>query len=90
MPFVWLVDCKTCLQRFAVLPREVVPKGRDSVSTETESENESSASGGTRAKSTTALTPREHAGTFECPHCHEEHPYTSDDLIPGEGRIIHK
>ncbi|HYE24300.1 MAG TPA: hypothetical protein VEG32_03785 [Clostridia bacterium] len=23
MPFVWLVECKTCMQRFAVEPREI-------------------------------------------------------------------
>jgi hypothetical protein len=76
MPFVWLVECKTCTQRFAVLPREVAP---DAV-----------ASGGTRSKSTSALPQHQNAGTFECPHCHEEYPYVNEDLIPGEGRIIHK
>jgi len=25
MALVWMVDCKTCVQRFAVLPRESVP-----------------------------------------------------------------
>jgi DNA-directed RNA polymerase subunit M/transcription elongation factor TFIIS len=87
MPFVWLVECKTCLQRFAVLPREVAPKGSDTESTKTES---ATISGGARAKSTSTLPSGENAGTFECPHCHEEHPYMSEDLIPGEGRIIHK
>lgn len=78
MPFVWLVDCKICLQRFAVLPREVAPAG------------DAKASAGTRAKSTSSLPPGEQAGTFECPHCHENDAYFSEDLIPGEGRIIHK
>ncbi len=25
MPFAWLVECKTCLQRFPIAKREVVP-----------------------------------------------------------------
>ena len=78
MPFVWLVDCKTCTQRFAVLPREVASTGDDP------------SSGGARPKSTSTLTRGEKAGTFECPHCHEDDSYLSEDLIPGEGRIIHK
>jgi len=28
------------------------------------------------------------AGSFECPHCHESHHYSTDDYIPGEGRIV--
>jgi hypothetical protein len=59
-----MVDCKTCLQRFAVKRREQ-----------------------TSGKSTDALKPGARAGEFECPHCHDIHSYTTDDLIPGEGRI---
>ena len=65
MPLAWVVECKTCLQRFAVRPRE-------------------HASG----KSTDRLAPHEPAGSFECPHCHDTHEYSTDDFIPGEGRII--
>jgi hypothetical protein len=64
MPFVWLVECKTCLQRFAIKPRDIIP-----------------------GKSTSAIIPGTEAGSFECPHCHEFHHYTTDDFIPGEGRI---
>jgi predicted RNA-binding Zn-ribbon protein involved in translation (DUF1610 family) len=64
MPFVWLVECKTCLQRFAIKQRELVS-----------------------GKSTDAIVPGTDAGSFECPHCHESHHYTTDDYIPGEGRI---
>lgn len=64
MPFVWLVECKTCCLRFAVRRRELAP-----------------------GKSTEAIVPAEPAGSFECPHCHEVHLYTTDDLIPGEGRL---
>ncbi len=64
MPFVWLVECKTCLLRFAIKQRELVP-----------------------GKSTDAIVPGTDAGSFECPHCHESHHYTTDDYIPGEGRI---
>jgi hypothetical protein len=64
MPFVWLVECKTCLQRFAAKPRELVP-----------------------GKSTDAITRGKDAGSFECPHCHETHRYSTDDYIPGEGRV---
>jgi hypothetical protein len=78
MPFVWLVDCKTCTQRFAVLPREVASSG------------DTRESRGTRIKSTSTLARGEVVGTFECPHCHETDSYLSEDLIPGEGRIIHK
>jgi DNA-directed RNA polymerase subunit M/transcription elongation factor TFIIS len=86
MPFVWLVDCKTCLQRFAVLPREVTSKDH-SPGSESETRSES---GRGREKSTSALPPHEEAGTFECPHCHEVHTFENRDLIPGEGRIIHQ
>jgi hypothetical protein len=85
MPFVWLVDCKTCMQRFAALPREVAPKDRTMEAAQSVSDVR-----GTRIKSTSALPPGEFAGTFECPHCHENDSYSSEDLIPGEGRIIHK
>jgi hypothetical protein len=64
MPFAWLVECKTCLQRFAVKPRE---KGA--------------------GKSTDQLRPEADSGSFECPHCHDLHDYTTEDFIPGEGRI---
>ncbi len=63
MAFVWLVECKTCAQRFAVRNRELVP-----------------------GKSTDAI-PRELAGTFECPHCHERDEYSTDEFIPGEGKV---
>ena len=65
MPFVWLVECKTCLQRFAVKPRALVP-----------------------GKSTEAIARGKDAGSFECPHCHETHRYSTDDYIPGEGRVV--
>ena len=77
MPFVWLVECKTCLQPFAALPREVAPRDAHNLTPKS------------RSKSTSALPPGAQAGTFECPHCHEAHAYVSEDLIPGEGRIIH-
>jgi hypothetical protein len=38
-------------------------------------------------KSTDALVPKTPLGRFECPHCHEFQDYSTDDLIPGEGRI---
>jgi hypothetical protein len=38
-------------------------------------------------KSTDAITSGQNAGSFECPHCHEFHQYSTDDFIPGEGRI---
>jgi len=38
-------------------------------------------------KSTDALTPHQPVGRFECPHCHEFADYSTDDLIPGEGRV---
>ena len=79
MPFVWLVECKTCLQRFSALPREVKP--RDTADAPEVAKS--------RLKSTSTLPPGEQAGTFECPHCHEVHAYATEDLIPGEGRIIH-
>jgi len=75
MPFVWLVECKTCLQRFAVKRRELV-----------------SGKPGAPAlgqKSTAALVRGKDGGSFECPHCHESHRYSTDDYIPGEGRIVH-
>lgn len=65
MPLAWLVDCKTCQQRFAVKRRQPVA-----------------------GKSTDALEHGIAAGQFECPHCHDTHLYTTDDFIPGEGRII--
>lgn len=64
MTLAWLVECKTCLQRFAVKRREAVA-----------------------GKSTDALPRGLSAGEFECPHCHETHTYSTDDFIPGEGRI---
>lgn len=64
MPLAWLVECKTCAQRFAVKRREP-----------------------TSGKSTIQLTPHEPAGSFECPHCHDLHDYSTDDFIPGEGRL---
>lgn len=63
MALAWLVECRTCLQRFPVKARE--------------------ASSG---KSTEQLRPDESAGTFECPHCHETHNYSTNNLIPGEFR----
>lgn len=63
MPFVWQVECKTCLQRFAIAPREV--------------------GSGKTSSSDPDIPPR----SFECPHCHEIHEYTSTDYIPGEGRL---
>jgi hypothetical protein len=67
MALAWLVECKTCLQRFPVRRRESVT-----------------------GKSTAALEPDTPAGQFECPHCHEVHSYTTDDFIPGEGRVPNK
>ncbi len=64
MSLAWMVDCKICLQRFAVRRREP-----------------------TAGKSTEQLAPHKVAGRFECPHCHEIHEYSTDDFIPGEGRI---
>ena len=64
MPFIWLVECKTCCQRFGVKLREVVA-----------------------GKSTNSLALGIDAGSFECPHCHEFHQYSTDDFIPGEGRL---
>ena len=63
MPLAWLVECKTCCQRFAVGSRELVP-----------------------GKSTSQLVPHTPAGRFECPHCHDNHEYTTDEYIPGETR----
>ena len=62
MPFVWLVDCKTCTQRFAVLPREVTPK--EQAAEVAESVKDARISGGTRIKSTSTLRHGEVAGTF--------------------------
>jgi hypothetical protein len=62
--FVWLVECKTCVQRFPVKPRTVVP-----------------------GKSTDQLTPGSEPESFECPHCHDVHDYTTAEYIPGEGRL---
>lgn len=62
--FVWVVECKTCVQRFAVKPRTIVP-----------------------GKSTDALPPGAEPIPFECPHCHDVHDYTTDEYIPGEGRL---
>lgn len=64
MPLAWLVECKTCTQRFAVKRREP-----------------------TSGKSTSQLAPHQAAGEFECPHCHDVHTYSTDDFIPGEGRV---
>jgi len=38
-------------------------------------------------KSTDALPKGKALGSFECPHCHEVHSYSTDDCIPGEGRL---
>ncbi len=65
MSLAWLVECKTCLQRFAVKRRQPSP-----------------------GKSTETLERGRSAGEFECPHCHDRHTYTTDDFIPGEGRIM--
>ena len=65
MALAWLVECKTCLQRFAVKRRERAD-----------------------GKSTDQLAPHVKAGSFECPHCHDVHDYSTDDFIPGEGRVI--
>ncbi len=64
MGFVWMVECKTCQQRFGVRLREVVP-----------------------GKATESLPKQVKAGEFECPHCHEVFEYSTEDFIPGEGRI---
>lgn len=64
MALAWLVECKTCLQRFAVKKREPA-----------------------QGKSTDELVPHEVAGSFECPHCHDMHEYTTNEFIPGEGRV---
>lgn len=64
MPFAWLVECKTCLQRFVIGPREVVP-----------------------GKKLEKIVPALPLGEFECPHCHEVDGYTTDDRIPGEGKV---
>ena len=42
----------------------------------------------THGKSTDALERGSSIGRHECPHCHEFESYTTDDLIPGEGKII--
>jgi hypothetical protein len=65
MAMVWMVDCRICALRFAVLPREATP-----------------------GKSTDTLEPGKDVGRHECPHCHEFESYLTDDLIPGEGRIM--
>jgi hypothetical protein len=65
MALVWLVECKICALRFALLPREAVA-----------------------GKSTGALVRNTEVGRFECPHCHEFQDYSTDDFIPGEGRIV--
>ncbi len=64
MTLAWLVECKTCLQRFTIKKRELVP-----------------------GRSTDSIERGKPAGSFECPHCHETHSYSTDDYIPGEGRI---
>jgi hypothetical protein len=64
MALVWLVECKTCVQRFAVQRRESVP-----------------------GKSTDVLALNRDVGSFECPHCHESHRYSTDDFVPSEGSI---
>jgi hypothetical protein len=39
-------------------------------------------------KSTDSLVRNTAVGRFECPHCHEFQDYSTDDFIPGEGRIM--
>jgi hypothetical protein len=39
-------------------------------------------------KSTDALVLHTPVGRFECPHCHEFQDYSTDDFIPGEGRVM--
>ena len=78
MTLVWMVDCKICALRFAVLPREATHV--HSLPTK------AGASGA--PKSTDALEHGQTIGRRECPHCHEFESYSTDDLIPGEGRII--
>jgi hypothetical protein len=39
-------------------------------------------------KSTDSLIRNTAVGRFECPHCHEFQDYSTDDFIPGEGRIM--
>jgi hypothetical protein len=41
-----------------------------------------------QGKSTDALVRNTPVGRFECPHCHEFQEYSTDDFIPGEGRIM--
>ncbi len=64
MAFAWMVDCKTCLQRFVIGPRELEP-----------------------GKKTEKIVPATRIGELECPHCHDVNDYTTDDRIPGEGKI---
>ena len=76
MALVWIVDCKICALRFAVLPREaasIPPK---------------TGKNGAPRKSTDALEHGKSIGRHECPHCHEFESYATDDLIPAEGKII--
>jgi hypothetical protein len=42
----------------------------------------------TEGKSTAALASGVALGRFECPHCHEFNHYLSDDLIPGEAKVL--
>ena len=78
MSLVWMVDCKICALRFAVLPREARPA----------SPLTSNADKSVALKSTDVLEHGKALGRYECPHCHEFDDYSTDDLIPGEGRII--
>ncbi len=64
MAFAWVVECKTCLQRFVVGPREIVP-----------------------GQKLQKIVPPRDLGEFECPHCHDMNRYTTDDRIPGEGKV---
>lgn len=64
MAFAWLVDCKTCMQRFVIGPRETVP-----------------------GKKMQKIVPEQELGEFECPHCHDTNLYTTNDRIPGEGKL---
>lgn len=64
MAFAWIVECKTCLLRFPIGPREVIP-----------------------GKKMEKVVPAQKLGMFECPHCHDRDEYTTDDRIPGEGKV---
>lgn len=64
MAFAWIVECKTCLQRFPIGKREVVP-----------------------GQKFEKIVPAKNLGMFECPHCHDRDEYTTDERIPGEGKV---